>query len=132
MAMTRVRIAGLWSAVAAGVALALAVVLSLPVARATTVEAPAAAAAEPASEAEQVDAAGLYAANCARCHGRTARGAGSFPRLAGKKADYLAERLTRYRAGEKVGANTSLMAPMARDLTDAQIAALAVYIATQF
>lgn len=129
--MAGVRMSGLLGLVAAGAALVL--VLPMPLARATTTEAPAAAAAEePAAEAEEVDAAELYAKMCARCHGRTARGAGSFPRLSGKKADYLAERLTRYRAGEKVGANTSLMAPMARDLTDAQIAALADYIATQF
>jgi cytochrome c553 len=53
----------------------------------------------------------------------------SFPRLAGKEADYLADRLTRYRSGERMGPNTALMAPHAADLSDDEITALSLYLA---
>lgn len=102
-------------------------------ARATTTEAPApGAASQDAGAAAEVDGAALYAAKCAQCHGRTGRGAGSFPRLSGRKADYLSARLEKYRAGERVGANSALMAPIARDLTDEQIAALAGFMSETF
>lgn len=70
----------------------------------------------------------LYAKACAHCHGRTALGTSSYPRLAGKAADYLIDRLTRYRAGERSGPNSPLMIPAARDLSDAEIEALAAFL----
>jgi len=73
-----------------------------------------------------------YQSVCRNCHGPTAKGMASFPKLAGQSADYLEGRLQQYRAGEKVGANTALMRPHAVDLSDAQIADLAAYIATAF
>ena len=69
-----------------------------------------------------------FAQVCANCHGPTGRGMASFPRIAGGELDYIASRLRQYRAGEKVGPNTPLMAPHAANLTDAQIDALAAYI----
>ena len=74
----------------------------------------------------------LYASVCKNCHGPTAKGMASFPKLAGQPADYLATRLEQYRAGEKVGPNTALMRPMAVELSDEDIAALAGYIADTF
>ena len=74
----------------------------------------------------------LYQSVCKNCHGPTAKGMASFPKLAGHSADYLSERLEQYRAGEKVGPNTALMQPMATGLSDEDIAALAAYIATSF
>jgi len=73
-----------------------------------------------------------YQSVCRNCHGPTAKGMASFPKLAGQSADYLEGRLQQYRAGEKVGANTALMRPHAVDLSDGQIADLAAYIATAF
>jgi len=72
----------------------------------------------------------LYASNCAQCHGPTAKGMASFPALAGKDADYLQSRLETYRAGEKVGANSSLMIPNARNLSDDDIANLSAFLST--
>lgn len=74
----------------------------------------------------------LYQDSCKNCHGPKAKGMASFPKLAGHESAYLAERLTTYRAGEKVGPNTALMAPMAADLTDEDIASLALYISETF
>ena len=71
----------------------------------------------------------LYAGVCRNCHGPTAKGMASFPKLAGRPADYLTERLVQYRSGEKVGPNTPLMAPHAADLSDRDIADLAAFIA---
>lgn len=69
---------------------------------------------------------------CKTCHGPKAQGLASFPKLAGNSADYLSMRLEQYRAGEKVGANTPLMAPHAAKLSDEDIANIATYIATSF
>lgn len=81
--------------------------------------------------AAQDSAAGkaLYQDVCRNCHGPAARGMASFPRLTGKDAEYLVSRLEQYRAGEKVGPNSALMMPLAEDMTDAEIADVAAYIA---
>jgi cytochrome c553 len=75
---------------------------------------------------------GIYKKVCTNCHGSTGKGMASFPRLAGKKADYLIERLTAYRAGDMIGPNSPLMWPVAEELSDADIASIASYIATEF
>ncbi|MEM8556051.1 MAG: c-type cytochrome [Pseudomonadota bacterium] len=85
---------------------------------------PFATAAESASE--------IYSGLCANCHGPTAKGMASYPRLAGQPADYLEMRLKQYRAGETVSWNSALMIPMATDLSDAEITALADLIANEF
>lgn len=48
--------------------------------------------------------AALFAQNCARCHQADARGAESFPRLAGQQQDYLRINLKRYltQSGERL------------------------------
>jgi len=88
-----------------------------------------------AASADEMDTdatAKAFAEVCSKCHGPTGRGMASFPRLSDKDKDYLADRLRQYRAGEMVGPNTPLMAPHAVNLTDAEIDALAAYIATAF
>lgn len=67
---------------------------------------------------------------CVGCHGPHGQGTPVFPALAGKSAEYIAEMLVRYRAGERVGDQTALMAPNAARLSDQEIADLAVYVAT--
>lgn len=71
----------------------------------------------------------LYADGCAQCHGPSGKGMASFPSLTGRDVDYITSRLETYRAGEKVGSNSSLMIPNATDLSDDDIANLAAYIA---
>ncbi|MCC5813089.1 MAG: c-type cytochrome [Ectothiorhodospiraceae bacterium] len=74
----------------------------------------------------------IYAESCVSCHGRAGRGMASFPSITGRDADYIAKRLEQYRAGERVGPNTPLMAPHAADLSDDDIANLAAYISETF
>ena len=74
----------------------------------------------------------LYQSVCRNCHGPTAKGMASFPKLAGNDAEYLTIQLEEYRAGTMLGPNTALMAPHAKDLSDEEIANLAAYIATEF
>jgi cytochrome c553 len=83
----------------------------------------------PAARAQDAAAGeALYKSNCRQCHGPTARGMSAYPRLSDKEADYIVGRLGQYRAGERVGPNSPLMYPVAKDLTDAEIADLAVFI----
>lgn len=67
---------------------------------------------------------------CVACHGAQGQGSPAFPKIAGQTAEYIAEKLVRYRAGETVGDRTALMAPNASGLSDEDIADLAVYIAS--
>ncbi|MGD8378424.1 MAG: cytochrome c [Gammaproteobacteria bacterium] len=64
---------------------------------------------------------------CASCHGKDGLSTQPmFPVLAGQYEDYLARALHEYRDG---GRKNSIMAPQAKDLSDAQIEALAHYFA---
>jgi cytochrome c553 len=100
---------------------------------AAATQAPAAVAAMPAKEAAAGDtAAGAakFKTVCASCHGAQAQGQGAFPRLAGQSAAELKAKLEKYRAGEKMGAMTATMAPMAKSLSDADVDNVTAYIAT--
>ena len=70
----------------------------------------------------------LYKKNCRACHGPTAKGLASYPKLVGQTAEYLIDRLERYRAGEKFGPNTALMRPNARKLSDEDIVNISHFI----
>ncbi len=68
------------------------------------------------------------AAICAGCHGAKGISAtGAFPNLAGQKADYLAAQLKAFR--DKTRASP-VMAPLAVNLKDDDIANLAAYFAS--
>ena len=83
--------------------------------------------------AQNIDKGGeLYKKQCRSCHGPTAKGLASYPKLAGKPLEYLVQRLEQYRAGERLGPNTPLMAPRARKLSDEDIANIANFIVTTF
>ncbi len=74
--------------------------------------------------------AAAFSQVCANCHGPTGRGMASYPKIAGKEAEYIASRLREYRAGNKVGPNSPLMIPHAANLSDAEIESFANYLAT--
>ena len=69
-----------------------------------------------------------YMRECRACHGRKAEGVSSFPKLVGHPTDYLVQRLEQYRAGEKLGPNTPLMAAVAKELSDQDLSNLAGFI----
>ena len=73
-----------------------------------------------------------YLENCVNCHGKSGKGMASFPSLAGRDKDYIADRLMKYRAKEKVGPNTAIMLSWAENLSDQDIANLAEYISATF
>jgi cytochrome c553 len=63
-------------------------------------------------------------AACQACHGRDGiSSAGHIPNLAGQKKDYLAKQLEAFKSGER---KNDLMAAIAAQLSDADIAALAL------
>ena len=69
---------------------------------------------------------------CASCHGPDAKGADAFPRLAGQLNDYVFRKLTNWdkeRGQDKANPDTSaIMQPIAHQLTEAQIQAVAAYV----
>ena len=85
-----------------------------------------------ADEADVAAGEKIYQRVCKNCHGPKAQGMASYPRLSDKEADYLQQRLEQYRAGEKLGPNTPLMAPHAKKLSDEDIANIVTYITTAF
>jgi cytochrome c553 len=69
---------------------------------------------------------------CASCHGPEAKGTDAFPRLAGQLHDYILRKLVNWskeRGQDKSKPDTSaIMEPIAHDLTEAQIKAVAAYL----
>ena len=85
-----------------------------------------------ATEADIAAGEEIYQGVCRNCHGPKAQGVASYPRLSDKDMEYLTERLERYREGEKIGPNSMLMIPHARELSDADILNIVSYITTEF
>ncbi|MGZ5871132.1 MAG: c-type cytochrome [Bradyrhizobium sp.] len=69
---------------------------------------------------------------CASCHGDDAKGRDAFPRLAGQLHDYIYRKLTNWdkERGQDKGKpdNSAIMGPIAHNLTDAQVKAVAAYL----
>ena len=69
-----------------------------------------------------------YKKSCVNCHGAAGKGVASYPKVSGNEISYTKEKLETYRAGTKIGPNSSLMIMMAKPLTDEEIANLAAYL----
>ena len=72
---------------------------------------------------------------CATCHGPEAKGNGQFPRLAGQLYPYIIKVLTNFdkERGQGGPANpdtSAIMKPIAHNLTESQIAAVAAYLSS--
>ena len=65
---------------------------------------------------------------CTACHGANGVSiAGTFPNLVGQKAEYLVAQLKAFKSGERKGANSATMAPMAAALSEQDMMDLAAY-----
>ena len=65
---------------------------------------------------------------CAACHGANGvRPIPTYPNLAGQKEAYLLAQLKAFKSGERKGASTAVMAPMAAGLSDQAMMDLAAY-----
>jgi len=69
----------------------------------------------------------LLASNCFQCHGTDGKGPG-FEKLAGKSAEDIYHELAEMRAGKE---GDGLMARHAKGYTDAQLRAIAQYLASR-
>lgn len=83
----------------------------------------------PAAGPEPVGTAPPQAEPCAACHGRNGRGTTpDYPNIGGQHADYIAHALNAYRLGKR---RNPIMAPLAQQLTQEDIEALAEYFSAQ-
>ena len=87
------------------------------------------------SEGKRIYEEGVSSANvppCASCHQPDGKGADAFPRLAGQLHDYIYRKLTNWDKergqNKEKPDNSAIMQPIAHDLTDAQIRAVAAYV----
>lgn len=88
-------------------------------------------ASSPAFAAGDAAAGKGKAAVCAACHGADGIGIGpTFPNLAGQKAEYLVAQLKAFKSGERKGASSATMAPMAAGLSDQDMMDLAAYFSS--
>ncbi len=68
------------------------------------------------------------AAVCAACHGKDGIAlVPIYPNLRNQNAPYLESSLKAYREGQRAGGNAAIMTPMAKNLSDQDIADLAAY-----
>jgi cytochrome c553 len=71
---------------------------------------------------------------CASCHGADGKGADAFPRLAGQLHDYVAKKLLNWskERGQDPARpdNSAIMQPIAHNLTEAQVKAVAAYVSS--
>ncbi len=75
-------------------------------------------------------ATAFNAKGCVGCHGASGKApiAANYPAIGGKPADFIEAELKKFRSGER---NNPIMMPMAAGLSDADIANLAAYLASQ-
>ena len=81
-----------------------------------------------AAQAGDAGAGQAAYSTCVGCHGAAGEG-GVGPKLAGANPADTVAKLQKYKAGEQVGPMTSMMAPMAAGLSDADMENIAAYVA---
>lgn len=81
--------------------------------------------AEKKADVSAIDGAKIYA-NCSGCHGANG-GGGVGPVLNNQASSDIADKLQRYKAGEQLGPMSGMMQPIAQNLSDAEINAVAAY-----
>ena len=69
-----------------------------------------------------------FSKGCASCHGPSAEGSSTFPRLANQQKSYLVKKLSDFRAGRTSTPPQEMMAQFAQDLSDRNIDDLATFL----
>jgi len=81
------------------------------------------------SASKKLDGSKIYTQyGCYGCHGVYAGGGNGFPKLAGKSIHYLTKKLEGYRNGTIKSNRADMMRAFAKDLSNEEIKALAVYL----
>jgi cytochrome c553 len=70
----------------------------------------------------------IYTAKCVICHGDLGQGVGKNPALKGLTPAAMQQKLLDYRAGKTLGPQTAVMAQAVKSLSDADIAAVSIYV----
>lgn len=78
--------------------------------------------------AARAEGQALFTKVCANCHGQKGQGFATLPRLAGQSETYVARALTRFKTGDASRSN-SVMQGIAQALSEAEIGALAAFVA---
>lgn len=68
---------------------------------------------------------------CAPCHGTDLNGLADVPRIAGRSPSYLFRQLYDLRGAKRTGAASALMQPVVAKLSDADMVAIAAYLANR-
>ncbi len=80
------------------------------------------------SAAGNIEAGKTQSAVCAACHGANGVSAiPTYPNLAGQKEAYILAQLKAFKSGERKGASSAIMAPMAAGLSEQAMMDLAAY-----
>jgi cytochrome subunit of sulfide dehydrogenase len=72
----------------------------------------------------------LLAMSCMNCHGPGGKSRGEIPSINGKSEDFIKVAMTDFRDGKRTGASATVMPRIAKGYSDAEIDALAKYVAT--
>lgn len=70
----------------------------------------------------------FFAKGCSGCHGPSAEGSSSYPRLAQKPKKYLMKRLKDFREGKAISVSQQMMAQFANNLNNKNIDDLATFL----
>ena len=65
---------------------------------------------------------------CSSCHGASAEGSSTYPRLANRKEKFLTEKLQKFKAGKADSVSQQMMAQFAQKLSAKDISDLAHYL----
>ena len=67
--------------------------------------------------------------DCGSCHGSDGAGDAKYPRLAGQHAPYVERQLLAFKSGERSNDSKGVMGAVAKRLTEAEIRAVAQFVA---
>lgn len=70
----------------------------------------------------------FFAKGCSSCHGPSAEGSSTYPKLAKKSKKYLVQKLKDFKAGKVITVSQQMMAQFANELSDKNIDDIAIFL----